>query len=124
MALILAVTGLHGLISYSVVQRTREIGIRMALGAQASDVLKMVLRQGLAAVMAGIVIGIVAALALTRLMASLLYGVTPTDALTFASVALILTAVAIFASMVEALTSGAVRNARKPNCSSTCPRYF
>jgi putative ABC transport system permease protein len=101
-ALILAVTGLHGLISYSVVQRTREIGIRMALGAQASDVLKMVLRQGLAAVMAGIVIGIVAALALTRLMASLLYGVTPTDALTFASVALILTAVAIFACVLPA----------------------
>jgi putative ABC transport system permease protein len=103
LALILAITGLHGLISYSVVQRTREIGIRMALGAQPGDVVSMILRQGIAAVVAGIVIGIIAALALTRLMASLLYGVTPTDALTFGSVALILIAVAISACVMPAM---------------------
>ncbi|HEY4741733.1 MAG TPA: ABC transporter permease [Candidatus Acidoferrales bacterium] len=103
LALILAITGLHGLISYSVVQRTREIGIRMALGAQSGDVISMILRQGIAAVVAGIAIGIIAALALTRLMASLLYGVTPTDALTFGSVALILIAVAISACVMPAM---------------------
>jgi putative ABC transport system permease protein len=102
LALILAITGLHGLISYSVVQRTREIGIRMALGAQPGDVVSMILRQGIAAVVAGIAIGIIAALALTRLMASLLYGVTPTDALTFGSVASILIIVAISACVMPA----------------------
>jgi predicted permease len=102
LALILAMIGLYGLISYTVQQRTREIGIRMALGAKPADVLKLVMGQGIGAVMAGVGIGVVAALALTRLMASLLFGVRPTDAVTFASVAALLTCVALAASYIPA----------------------
>jgi putative ABC transport system permease protein len=102
LALILAITGLHGLISYSVMQRTREIGIRVALGAQPRDILQLVLRRGLPAVFVGVGIGIVAAFALTRLMSSLLYGVTPNDAITFVSVACLLTLVAVVACLMPA----------------------
>jgi putative ABC transport system permease protein len=94
--------GLYGLISYTVQQRTREIGIRMALGAQPGDVLKLVMGQGIGAVLAGVAVGVVAALALTRLMASLLFGVRPTDAVTFASVAVLLACVALAASYIPA----------------------
>ncbi|MGB9402822.1 MAG: ABC transporter permease [Candidatus Acidiferrales bacterium] len=102
LALILAITGLHGLISYSVIQRTREIGIRVALGAQREDILRLILRQGLGAVFIGVAIGIAAALGLTRLMTSLLYGVKPSDVLTYASVAFVLMFVAIVACVVPA----------------------
>jgi predicted permease len=102
LALILAMIGLYGLISFTVVQRTREIGIRMALGAQQGDILEMVMRQGIRAVLVGVAVGVVAALALTRLMASLLFGVKPTDAMTFGGVAVLLTCVAAAASYIPA----------------------
>jgi putative ABC transport system permease protein len=102
LALILAIVGLYGLISHMVLQRTREIGIRVALGAQRRDILKMVLRQGILATLAGVAIGIVAALALTRLLSSLLFGVTPGDWATFLSVAVLLLVVAVVACSIPA----------------------
>ena len=102
LALILATIGLYGLISFTVQQRTREIGIRMALGAQPGDILRLVMGQGIGAVVVGVGIGVVAALALTRLMASLLFGITPTDVFTFASVVVLLSGVALAASYIPA----------------------
>ena len=102
MALLLAITGIYGVLSYSVAERTREIGIRVALGAQRTNVLRMVLRQGLVLAGFGIAIGVAAALAATRLLASLLFGVGPNDPLTFASVAGLLLAVALSACYVPA----------------------
>jgi len=88
--------------SYSVSQRTREIGIRMALGAPQSEVIKLVLRQGLALTLAGLSIGLLGALGLTRLVSGMLYEVRPTDPLTFAGVALLLTAIALLANYIPA----------------------
>ncbi|MGC1966903.1 MAG: FtsX-like permease family protein, partial [Candidatus Acidiferrales bacterium] len=102
LALILAMIGLYELISFTVAQRTREIGIRVALGAQPRDILELVMRQGIGAVVVGVGVGVVAALVLTRLMATLLFGVKPTDVVTFASVAVILTCVALAASYIPA----------------------
>jgi len=102
LALVLAVVGLYGLISHMVLQRTREIGIRVALGAQRRDIMRMVLRQGIRATLAGVAIGVVAGLALTRLLRSLLFGVTPGDWLTFLSVALLLLVVALAACSIPA----------------------
>ena len=102
LALILAAVGIYGVISYSVAQRTREVGIRMALGAQTTDVLKLVVRDGLQLVVIGVAVGLIAAFALTRLMTTLLFGVTPTDVLTYASVALALVAVALAACYIPA----------------------
>jgi predicted permease len=102
LALILASVGLYGLISHLVLQRTREIGIRVALGAQRGDILRMVLRQGIRAVLAGVAIGVVAGVALTRLLSSLLYGVTPGDWFTFLSVTILLFVVALTACSIPA----------------------
>ena len=101
-ALALAGVGIYGVISYSVTQRTHEIGIRMALGAQTRDVLKLILGQGLLLAAIGVVIGVAGAFALTRVMSSLLFGVSATDPATFTVVALLLIAVALLASYIPA----------------------
>ena len=101
-ALFLAAIGIYGVMSYSVSQRTREIGIRMALGAPQSEVIKLVLRQGLALTLGGLSIGLLGALGLTRLVSGMLYEVRPTDPLTFAGVALLLTAIALLANYIPA----------------------
>jgi predicted permease len=102
LALTLAAIGIYGVMSYSVAQRTREVGIRMALGAQADDVLKLVVKQGMILVSIGVAIGLGAAFLLTSLMSSLLFGVSPTDPLTFIIVPLILTGVTLGACFVPA----------------------
>ncbi|MBV9033815.1 MAG: FtsX-like permease family protein, partial [Acidobacteriaceae bacterium] len=102
MALLLGVVGLYGVMAYSVSQRRREMGIRIALGAQREQVLNMVVRGGFQLAAVGVGIGIVAALGSTRYLASLLYGVKPTDPLTFAAVSLLLIAVALLASYLPA----------------------
>jgi len=93
---------LYGVISFSVAQRTREIGVRMALGARRQQILAMVLRQGLAVSLAGVALGVAAAVALTRTMGSLLYGVSPTDAASLGAVVVLLVTVALAASYVPA----------------------
>ncbi|MGI9182538.1 MAG: ABC transporter permease [Longimicrobiaceae bacterium] len=101
-ALLLAAAGIYGVISHSVTQRTREIGIRMALGAGAGTVLGLVVRHGATLALLGLVIGVSAAFALTRLLQGLLYGVSATDPLTFAAVGVLLTSVAMLASYLPA----------------------
>ncbi|HVG31968.1 MAG TPA: ABC transporter permease [Pyrinomonadaceae bacterium] len=101
-ALVMAALGIYGVMAYSVSQRTHEIGIRMALGAQRGDVLKMIVGQGMILTLMGIGIGLAASFGLTRLMRSLLYGVTATDPLTYIAVALVLGTVALMASLIPA----------------------
>ncbi len=102
LGLLLASSGIYGVMSYSVSQRTHEMGIRMALGAQRADVMRLVVGQGLRLVITGVGIGIIGAIGLTRLMSSLLYGVKPTDPATFVAVSLILMAAALLASYIPA----------------------
>jgi putative ABC transport system permease protein len=101
-ALLLTTIGLYGVIAFSVTQRTREIGVRVALGAQHGDVLGLVMRRGILLVGTGLAIGIPAALVLGRILTGLLYGVSPTDPLTLLSVAVFLTAVAMLATYLPA----------------------
>lgn len=101
-ALVLAAVGIYGVVAFSVTRRTQEIGIRMALGAQRSDVLRLVVGEGARMASVGVVIGVVASLAITRLMSSLLFGISATDPLTFVGVAALLSLVALAASYIPA----------------------
>jgi ABC-type antimicrobial peptide transport system permease subunit len=100
--MLLSAVGIYGLLSQAVTQRTQEMGIRMALGAQVSDVLKLVLKQGMMLAVIGEAIGLVGALMLTRLMRGLLFGVTPNDATTFVAVIGMLSVVALLACYLPA----------------------
>ncbi len=101
-ALFLGSVGIYGVVSYVVSQRTREIGVRMALGAEQSDVRRMVLKQAMMLTGGGVVLGLAGAMGLTRLMSSLLFGVSPMDPVTFGSVAVGLSGVALLASYLPA----------------------
>jgi putative ABC transport system permease protein len=102
LALILSGLGIYSVLSYSVSQRTREIGVRVALGAERRDVLRLVLRQGFRLTLGGVVIGLLGAFGLTRFLSSLLYDVKPNDSLTLIVVSIILTGVALLACYIPA----------------------
>ena len=107
-ALLLASLGIYGVLSYSVSRRTREIGVRMALGAQIADVMKLVLRDGLLLAGAGLILGAAATLASTRLLTSFLYETSPTDPFTLTVIPLVLMAVALLACWLPARRASAV----------------
>ena len=101
-ALVLAAVGIYAVMSYAVSQRTHEIGIRMALGAQPRNILQLVIRYGLTLTLIGLAIGLAAAFAMTRAMAQILYGVTSTDALTFGGITFLLALIALLACYIPA----------------------
>ena len=101
-ALALAVIGIYGMLSYAVAQRTREIGLRMTLGAQRTDVMRLVIGHGMKLAVAGVALGLIASFALTRTMKNLLFGVSATDPVTFGLITLILTTVALLACWIPA----------------------
>jgi putative ABC transport system permease protein len=103
LAVILGAVGIYGIVSYSVTQRTHEIGIRMALGARAGNVLSLIMKNGFTLVLTGIVIGVAGALALTRFLTTMLFGVTPTDSVTFVFVSLMFFVIAMVAALIPAL---------------------
>jgi putative ABC transport system permease protein len=107
-ALFLAGIGVYGVLSFSVSQRTQEMGVRISLGAQRSDILRLVVRQGVSLALIGVAAGVVAAFGVTRVIASLLYNVTPGDPVSFVGVALFLTVIAFIASYLPARRAMAV----------------
>jgi ABC-type antimicrobial peptide transport system permease subunit len=102
LALLLSTVGIYGVMSFSVAQRAREIGVRMALGARSREVVTLILYQGMTIVGIGLAAGLLAAFAVSRVAANLLFGISPTDPLVFAVTALLLTAVALLATLVPA----------------------
>jgi len=102
LAMLLAIIGIYGVMSYVVTQRTHEIGVRLALGAKSSDILRLVLRQGISLAFAGLSVGLPSSLALTQFMKGLLYGVSATDPLTFGATVALLMVVALLAALVPA----------------------
>ncbi len=108
LAMVLAAIGIYGVVACTVAQRTREIGIRLALGAGGRDVLRLVVGQAMRPVLAGALVGIAGALALSRVLRSLLFGVSPADPLTFATIPVLLAAVALLACWVPARHAGRV----------------
>ena len=108
LALVITAAGIAGVIAFSVNQRTQEFGIRMALGAQRTTVLTMVLRQGIALVLTGLALGLAGAVILTRALTTILFGVQPTDALTFVAVSMVLVAVAAAACLIPARRAASV----------------
>jgi len=102
LALVLGAVGIYGIVSYSVTQRTHEIGIRMALGARAANVLSLIMKNGLMLVLTGIAIGIGSAFVLTRFLATLLFGVQPTDSVTFVIVSAVFFGIAMVAALIPA----------------------
>ncbi|HET8646098.1 MAG TPA: FtsX-like permease family protein, partial [Vicinamibacteria bacterium] len=116
LALLLAGIGIHGVTAYAVARRTREIGVRMALGARAADVLRLVLRQALSLAVLGLLAGLAGALALRRLVAGMLFGVGPSDPLTLAGVAAAAVAVAVLASLAPARRAAHVDPAEALRC--------
>ena len=108
LAFSLAAVGIYGVVAYAVSQRTKEVGIRMALGADRRDVVRLIVGQGMLPVMAGMLVGVAISLGVTRLIASLLYQVSPTDPLTFGAVTVLLGVTALVASLIPAIRAGRV----------------